>query len=793
VTGVQLQSASGPLVGRDPLRHRAQLLAVAPVASILAVAAGAAVAAQPKLVLGAAVAACVLVFAFRKPVANLAVLLFLTLVVPFQVLNRFGVGGANSAGLLLSDLFLLAGLAWAALTVPRLPLDRRNYFYALGLTAFLVFVALQFLHGVRSGNNLSETGQEARVLLSIGAFLIALPLVSHPASRRRLLGAVAVVALLLGAWGMLQWFGHLTFGAAGDVGVRSGVRLTSNGVGQLQGGEFGFPVAIVGSFTALAFGEIRSIFWRSLVAVALVLNVASCLVTFERSFWLATIVGVAYVVVFAPGRGRTKVLVVLLGSAVLALGALWALSPATFTTAQQRLNSISSYASDSSVRYRLVESQFVYDRIRAHPLDGSGFGASIFWGQPWAQVPPTTRHFSHDGYLWLAWKMGVPAAALLVVLLVGALFRRRRMDEETLPRVARRGAQGAIAGLLFATLAFPSFSQVSIVSTIGVLLAFAVSPAIGPSYRGARKPAKQGRLPPVQGLDGLKLAAVVVFLNEERFLPRLLESVARQVRQPDALLLVDDGSDDASPEIAAEFARVHSYATLVRRPRRGPVTDRLAAAAELQAFQSAVGGVDETYDVIAKLDGDLELTPPFFEVVMRAFAEDPGLGIAGSALRVPGEAGRIAPEPSAPWHIRGATKFYRRDCWRAISPLPEILGWDTIDEARAQLRGWRIANVALPGGEPLHLRVTGTYDGAIRGFRRRGTAAWAYGAHPLNVFASAAVRVRQPPLVVGSLAYLAGWTGAAIRGEPRAEPEVRRFVRHEQLRRLRGAVRGGGG
>jgi hypothetical protein len=55
---------------------------------------------------------------------------------------------------------------------------------------------------------------------------------------------------------------------------------------------------------------------------------------------------------------------------------------------------------EERLRYRVVESGFVYDRIRAHPLTGSGLGASIFWGQPWAQVPPKTRHYSHDGYFW---------------------------------------------------------------------------------------------------------------------------------------------------------------------------------------------------------------------------------------------------------------------------------------------------------------------------------------------------------------------------------------------------------
>ena len=291
--------------------------------------------------------------------------------------------------------------------------------------------------------------------------------------------------------------------------------------------------------------------------------------------------------------------------------------------------------------------------------------------------------------------------------------------------------------------------------------------------------------------DRLVLAVAVVFLNEEALLPRLLDSIALQTRPPDRLLLVDDGSDDASPRIARAFADAHEYARVMHRPRRPRVSDRLAAAAELEAFQWAVARVDEPFDVIAKLDGDLELTPRFFESIAAAFDGDRSLGITGAALGVQAADGSVRRERSAAWHVRGATKFYRRACWAQIAPLPSILGWDTVDEARARMRGWQVRAVPIPGGDPLHLRSTGSYDGALRGFRRRGAAAWAYGAHPAGVVVSAMLRARDRPRLLGALAYVSGWLGAALRRAPRAEPELRRFVRREQLRRIARVLRRG--
>jgi poly-beta-1,6-N-acetyl-D-glucosamine synthase len=289
----------------------------------------------------------------------------------------------------------------------------------------------------------------------------------------------------------------------------------------------------------------------------------------------------------------------------------------------------------------------------------------------------------------------------------------------------------------------------------------------------------------------LTLAAAVMFLNEERLLPRLLASLARQTRPPQLLLLVDDGSHDRSPALAAEFAHTHGYAQLLSRPPQERGADRLAGAAELIGFQWALTqaseiGADEneTFDLVAKLDADLELPDDFFERIVSAFESDMTLGISGAALAVVDDDGDQHLEYSQPWHVRGATKFYRHACWEQIEPLPAILGWDTIDEARAQLNGWRVEVVPFPVAPPVHLRPTGSHDGDLRGFRRRGVAAWGYGAHPLNVLASALLRMRHRPRLVGGLAYLGGWLGAAVRRAPRAEPEVVSYVQHRQLKRI---------
>jgi biofilm PGA synthesis N-glycosyltransferase PgaC len=284
----------------------------------------------------------------------------------------------------------------------------------------------------------------------------------------------------------------------------------------------------------------------------------------------------------------------------------------------------------------------------------------------------------------------------------------------------------------------------------------------------------------------VRLTVIVSFLNEASFLPRLLASVERQTRLPDRLVLVDDGSTDGSEELAAAFAAGHDFARVLHRSTRRPDADRLAEAAELRSFEWAVRRLDEPWDVLAKLDADLELNPRHFECLVDALRDEPDLGIVGACLSDVGEDGATARRPAPSWHVRGATKFYRRECYEQIAPIPAHLGWDMIDEVKARQLGWRTASLQLPGGDTLHLRPTGAHDGRLRAFRRWGECAWGYGAHPLFVLLGAAKRISWRPYVVGGVLYAAGYASAGLRGAPRAERAVRSFVRDEERRQVRG-------
>jgi O-antigen/teichoic acid export membrane protein len=459
-------------LGREPrgarLRPRSRLPGLALACAGLG---GVAAAVAPKLALALVVGGLLIALAFAMPVTHLVLLLMITAIVPFDVQNAGAFGaGPGSPGLFVSDVLLAGGLVRASLVLLDDRLDRRARWLLVLALAALAVAVLQALHGIRAGSAAGAAGTELRVLVGFGAAVIALPLLRDPATRGRLFTGLAWVGLAVGVWGMVQWLVDLPFTAAQDAGVRAGVRFTTEGRGQIQGGLFAFPVAVVMGVAALLSHELRSRRARALLVAVVALNAAGLLLTYERTFWVATVIGLGFVVLRAAPAQRRRVLAVAppvaaAGLATLAIGA-----PREWEAAKQRALSLGEYGSDLSVRFRLTETRHVVAAIQAHPLTGSGLGATILWGRPYEGVRATEESFAHDGYLWLVWKLGLPATVLLLLLLIAAVLSRGPPTTTTFGAV-RVGAQAGLLLLLIASVTFPAFATLGITAVMGVMVA----------------------------------------------------------------------------------------------------------------------------------------------------------------------------------------------------------------------------------------------------------------------------------------------------------------------------------
>jgi len=455
--------------------------------SLWAIVFGALVNSQPHLAVAALAAAAVVTLGLTAPLTVLVVFIALTAVVPYKIEHMFAVGGTGtSPGLSPSDALLAAGMLRAILTLPHMRLDRRRWFAVALVTCFLAVVLIQCVRGLQAGANfsvvsadgghLAQVTSEARRLLGFSSLLLAIPILEDARSRRRLLGWFAALGLALGIWGLVQWFGGFNF-SPGAGGVQSGVvSFTTAQAGSLQGGLFVYPIAIVLSTSALLSGQGRRLSVRLLLLAILITNVVDCVLGFERTVWIATCVGILFLVLRSGTQARVRASLWIPLTAAVMLVSLALIAPKTLRGAEQRLSSVSQYSSDDSVRYRVIESQHVIARINAHPLTGSALGATIFWGRPYALVEPANYSYSHVGYLWLAWKLGIPGATLIVLLMLAGALWRGTPDVEPEFLAFRTGAQAVMFTMLIMAVTFPIFNSLEVPAVSGVLLAAAAMP-----------------------------------------------------------------------------------------------------------------------------------------------------------------------------------------------------------------------------------------------------------------------------------------------------------------------------
>ncbi|MCU1451791.1 MAG: O-antigen ligase protein [Acidimicrobiales bacterium] len=447
--------------------------------ALLVVVCGALVVVQPLLALALAGAVVVVGLSKLPPDLLLLGVVGLTAIVPYGVQKSFGIGG--SPGLLLSDVLLFAALTWAFPRLHHLHLrvHPRVRLSAVLIAAFVVLAGLQVVRGLLIGRDTSVVGYEFRVLLGYSTLLVTIPILADDRLRGRLLRGLPVLGLALGLWGIAQWFFNIQFSEAADAGVRAGVRLTSSGRGQLQGGLFAFPVAALLAMAASMSGVIRSLRVRILLAAVVVLNLVALVLTYERTFWVATAMAAAFVLLKAGRAQRWRAVIWGTAIVMVAFAALSTFAPNELTAARERLLSISQYGSDFSVLYRITESRHVAEAIRANPLAGAGLGATIFFGRPWDIVPPQAYGFSHNGYLWVPWRVGIPTAALLFVVFFWAMRLLRRPGSVGLFGAVQNGARGSLFALAFASITFPSFGQLGITATLGMLMAIGLWPDVG--------------------------------------------------------------------------------------------------------------------------------------------------------------------------------------------------------------------------------------------------------------------------------------------------------------------------
>jgi glycosyltransferase involved in cell wall biosynthesis len=289
-----------------------------------------------------------------------------------------------------------------------------------------------------------------------------------------------------------------------------------------------------------------------------------------------------------------------------------------------------------------------------------------------------------------------------------------------------------------------------------------------------------------QGKPSLRYALVTPARNEAENIERLIQSMVAQTTLPAKWVIVSDGSTDGTDDIVRKHAAQHAWIELERRPERA----ERHFAAKVEAFNAGYAllkGVD--YDLVGNMDADISFDAGFFTFLLGKFAEEPGLGLGGSAFKEEGMEYDF--RFSSIEHVSGALQLFRRQCFEQIGGYLPIKGGgiDVIAVWSARARGWQTRTFTDKFYR--HHRKMGTAkDSLWRVKFKDGRKDYALGVHPLWEVFRTVYQMTKRPFLIGGMALGFGYALSMVRRAERPIPEeLMRFRRADQMARLRALLR----
>jgi len=301
------------------------------------------------------------------------------------------------------------------------------------------------------------------------------------------------------------------------------------------------------------------------------------------------------------------------------------------------------------------------------------------------------------------------------------------------------------------------------------------SPTINPARRS-------GFGPSIGASHATKYCIITPVRDEAQFVLGTIESVLHQTIQPVKWIIVDDGSTDATNSVIARYALEYSWIQTLRRENRG----HRSTGGGVEAFLAGYHVLQsQGWEFLVNLDGDLTFAADYFEKCFEYFRKLPQLGIGGGTIYDKVD-GHLRLENSPAFHVRGGTKIYQRECWEKLDGLFPSLGWDTVDELKANQLGW--TTQTFPDLRLVQHRLTGSAWGRWGNAVNDGVADYVVGYHPLFFLLKCLRHVFHAPYILRSLGLAYGFLFSLVRQSPYiSDQELRIYLRRQQLRRLTGA------
>lgn len=155
-------------------------------------------------------------------------------------------------------------------------------------------------------------------------------------------------------------------------------------------------------------------------------TVAALISTFSRTFWVVIILQLVILFVFLNNRKRIQFAVLFGVISVITLSLAFLLmkdnTRILLATVSDRFVSTGKGTQDVSVQSRLHEYDAAIKKIYENPLGGNGYYKPFIFFEPIMQVTSKSV-INHNGYIFMAYRMGIPMAIVYFLFLFGYLMK----------------------------------------------------------------------------------------------------------------------------------------------------------------------------------------------------------------------------------------------------------------------------------------------------------------------------------------------------------------------------------
>src|SRR5690606_13393185 len=107
---------------------------------------------------------------------------------------------------------------------------------------------------------------------------------------------------------------------------------------------------------------------------------------------------------------------------------------------------------------------------------------------------------------------------------------------------------------------------------------------------------------------------------------KTLNSLVQQTIVPDKIVVVNDNSTDRTADIITDFEK--KYANIYQVFNQSE-NKHLPGSKVIRAFYKGFETLDDSFDIIVKLDADLILPTNYFERIIETFSKNNRIGMVG--------------------------------------------------------------------------------------------------------------------------------------------------------------------